>query len=76
MVSEEYRKLEDRMASVQFLHDDIVEGIVEKLGREKAVIERVLYRTCVTTAVHLSEAAYIVNEFLIFLHEIEHVKEN
>ena len=75
MVSDEYRRLEARMASVQFLHDDFVEGIAEKLGCEKAVIEQVLYRTCVTTAVHLSDAAYLVNEFLIFLHEIEHVKE-
>ena len=75
MVSDEYRKLEDRMASVQFLHDDFVEGIAEKLGKEQSTIEQVLYRTGVATAAHLSEVAYLVNEFLIFLHEIEHGKE-
>lgn len=70
MVSDAFRRMEDKTAEVQMLHDDLVNTLAYKLNLDKSTIEQALYRTGVTTGVQIVEIAHIINEFHMHLKEI------
>ena len=74
MVSEAYRQLEHKVGAAAILQDELLEAIAYKLKKEKAVIEHLIFRTCVTVDAAPFAIAHVVNEFLIHLHELD-VKE-
>lgn len=75
MVSDAFRRVENKAAEVQILHDDFVESLAYRLEQDKSVIEQALYRTGVTTGIQIVEIAHIINEFHMHFKDITHPVE-
>lgn len=71
MVSDLFRNLEDKLGNASVLYEDLIQEIVNKTKKDKAIIERIIHKTCVTTGLNPISAATYINEFLVFLNEEE-----
>lgn len=75
MVSEAFRRMEDKQAEIQAVHDDLIRELSFKLKLDKSTVQRIVYRTCVTTGLPPADLAHIVNEFHIHMKDITHFEE-
>lgn len=76
MVSEAFRRMENKTAEVQTLHDDLILELSFKLKLDISTVQHIIYQTCVSTGFQPIEMAHIINEFHIHLKAItDHEEE-